>query len=170
MFKHLHFPILVINPHIGKDDVAGTQLAELFKALKQEGVEVLATASIDEGRLIAEAHRGLSCILFTADTADGLAPIRALFEAAHSRSPELPIMALTTRQNLDNAQLAELRELHQLRGIIYLFEDTLPFIAGQIARTARSYLSNLLPPFFKALLDYTGRASYSWHSPGHGAA
>lgn len=168
MFKHLHFPILVINPHIGKDDVAGTQLADLFKALRQEGLEVLATASIDEGRLIAEAHRGLSCILFTADAADDLEPIRALFEAAHSRSPELPIMALTTRQNLDNTQLAELRELHQLRGIIYLFEDTLPFIAGQIARTARSYLSNLLPPFFKALLDYTGRASYSWHSPGHG--
>ncbi|HDZ55161.1 MAG TPA: lysine decarboxylase [Pseudomonas xinjiangensis] len=168
MFKHLHFPILVINPHIGKTDVAGTQLGELFKTLKHEGFEVLATASIDEGRLIAEAHRGLSCILFTADLEADLDPVRALFEAAHSRSPELPIMALTTRQNLDSAQLADLRDLHQLRGIIYLFEDTLPFIAGQIARTARSYLSQLLPPFFKALLDYTGRASYSWHSPGHG--
>lgn len=168
MFKHLHFPILVINPHIGRQDVAGTQLTELFKGLEQEGFEVLGTASTDEGRLIAEAHRGLSCILFTADLEADLAPVRALFEAAHSRSPELPIMALSIQQNLDSAKLAELRNLHQLRGIIYLFEDTLPFIAGQIARTARSYLSQLLPPFFKALMDYTGRASYSWHSPGHG--
>tara|TARA_R110001592_G_scaffold53784_10_gene164928 strand:+ start:8712 stop:10964 length:2253 start_codon:yes stop_codon:yes gene_type:complete len=168
MFKHLHFPILVINPHIGLKDVAGSQLADLFKALESEGFKVLATASVDEGRLIAEAHRGLSCILFTADQEGDLAQVRALFQAAHSRSPELPIMALSTRQNLDNDKLTELRDLHQLRGIIYLFEDTLPFIAGQIARTAQAYLGNLLPPFFKALLDYTGRASYSWHSPGHG--
>lgn len=48
MFKHLHFPILVINPHINRDDVAGAQLAQLFAALKQEGFEVLATASLDE--------------------------------------------------------------------------------------------------------------------------
>jgi arginine decarboxylase len=168
MFKHLHFPILIINPHIGRQDVAGSQLAELFKALKQEGFEVLATASIEEGRMIAEAHRGLSCILFTADQEEDLEQVKALFLAAHSRSPELPIMALSTRQSLDNDKLSALRDLHQLRGIIYLFEDTLPFIAGQIARTAQAYLGQLLPPFFKALLDYTGRASYSWHSPGHG--
>ena len=99
MFKHLHFPILVINPHIGLKDVAGSQLADLFKALESEGFKVLATASVDEGRLIAEAHRGLSCILFTADQEGDLAQVRALFQAAHSRSPELPIMALSTRQN-----------------------------------------------------------------------
>lgn len=168
MFKHLHFPILVINAHAGRHDVAGAQLEELFRALRLEGFEVLPTPSIEEGRLIAEAHRGLSCILFTADLERDLGPVRALFLAAHSRSPELPIMALSTRQNLDSAHLVELRDLHQLRGIIYLFEDTIPFIAGQIARTARSYLDQLLPPFFKALLDYTAKASYSWHSPGHG--
>lgn len=170
MFKHLHFPILVINSDIDRNNVAGQQLAELFKALEQEGFEVLATASLEEGRLVAEAHRGLSCILFTPENhPDGdLGPERRLFDAAHSRSPELPIMALSTTQALDTQLLGRLRDLHQLRGIIYLFEDTMPFIAGQIARTARTYLSQLLPPFFKALLTYTGRASYSWHSPGHG--
>ena len=170
MFKHLHFPILVINPDCGRGNVAGQQLSELFNALKHEGFEVLSTTSLDEGRLVAEAHRGLSCILFSAEHDDqqGLEPVRKLFAAAHSRSPELPIMALSTAHALDNQLLSNLRDLHQLRGIIYLFEDTMPFIAGQIARTARAYLSQLLPPFFKALLDYTGRASYSWHSPGHG--
>ena len=170
MFKHLHFPILVINPDCGRGNVAGQQLDELFDALKHEGFEVLSTTSLDEGRLVAEAHRGLSCILFSAENDDqqGLTAVRKLFAAAHSRSPELPIMALSTAHALDNQLLSSLRDLHQLRGIIYLFEDTMPFIAGQIARTARAYLSQLLPPFFKALLDYTGRASYSWHSPGHG--
>ena len=170
MFKHLHFPILIINSDIDRNNVAGQQLAELVDALKHEGFEVLATRSLDEGRLVAEAHRGLSCILFTPDNdpAQELEAERRLFAAAHSRSPELPIMALSTTQALDTQLLSKLRDLHQLRGIIYLFEDTMPFIAGQIARTARAYLSQVLPPFFKALLDYTRRASYSWHSPGHG--
>jgi len=168
MFKHLNFPILVINPAIGLHNVAGTQLDALFKALKGEGFDVLGAESLDEGRLIAEAHRGLSCILFTPDAELSLEAIEALFSAAHSRSPELPIMALSTRQSIAPELLTQLRELHQIRGIIYLFEDTLPFIAGQIARTARSYLNQLLPPFFKALLDYTASSSYSWHSPGHG--
>ena len=57
MFKHLNFPILVINPAIGLHNVAGTQLDALFKALDGEGFEVLGAESLDEGRLIAEAHR-----------------------------------------------------------------------------------------------------------------
>src|SRR5690606_18097397 len=139
MFKHLHFPILVINPDCGRGNVAGQQLNELFDELRHQGFEVLATTSLDEGRLVAEAHRGLSCILFSAenDHQQGLDPVRKLFLAAHSRSPELPIIALSTTQSLDNQLLSNLRDLHQLRGIIYLFEDTMPFIAGQIARTAR---------------------------------
>ncbi|UJJ31757.1 Orn/Lys/Arg family decarboxylase [Halopseudomonas maritima] len=168
MFKQLNFPILLIHPAIGQNNVAGRQLDALFQALGSEGFEVLGAEQLEEGRLIAEAHRGLSCILFTPEAVPDLSEVEALFSAAHCRSPELPIMALSTRQSIDPERLSALRELHQIRGIIYLFEDTLPFIAGQIARTARSYLSQLLPPFFKALLDYTGRASYSWHSPGHG--
>lgn len=161
MFKQLNFPILVIHPAIGRSNVAGRQLAALFDAIASEGLQVLGAEQLEEGRLIAEAHRGLSCILFTPEALSDINEVQALFEAAHCRSPELPIMALTTRQTIDPELLSALRELHQIRGIIYLFEDTLPFIAGQIARTARSYLGQLLPPFFKALLDYSSRASYS---------
>jgi len=109
MFKHLHFPILVINSDIGRSNVAGQQLADLFQALEHEGFEVLATSSLEEGRLVAEAHRGLSCILFTPDDdPEELGPVRRLFAAAHSRSPELPIMALSTSQSLDTQLLSRL--------------------------------------------------------------
>ena len=168
MFKQLNFPILIIHPAIGQSNVAGRQLAALIDAISSEGFQVLGAEQLEEGKLIAEAHRGLSCILFTPEAQSDLSQVETLFNAAHSRSPELPIMALSTRQTIDPELLSALRELHQIRGIIYLFEDTLPFIAGQIARTARSYLGQLLPPFFKALLEYSSRASYSWHSPGHG--
>lgn len=59
-------------------------------------------------------------------------------------------------------------DLNQLRGLLYLFEDTVPFLARQVARAARSYLDKLLPPFFKALVQHTAQSNYSWHTPGHG--
>src|SRR6185436_13809009 len=49
-----------------------------------------------------------------------------------------------------------------------LFEDSPEFLARAIARSANLYLERLPPPMFKALMDYTFQASYSWHTPGHG--
>ncbi|MFZ2321068.1 MAG: lysine decarboxylase, partial [Pseudomonas sp.] len=58
--------------------------------------------------------------------------------------------------------------LNHLRGILYLYEDTVAFLARQVARAARNYLDGLLPPFFKALVQHTAESNYSWHTPGHG--
>ena len=109
MFKQLNFPILVIHPAIGQNNVAGRQLAALLEALGNEGFEVLGAEQLEEGRLIAEAHRGLACILFTPEALSKINDVEALFDAAHSRSPELPIMAITTRQIIDPEQLGALR-------------------------------------------------------------
>src|SRR5262245_2672539 len=49
-----------------------------------------------------------------------------------------------------------------------LFEDSPEFLARVIVRAANLYLERLPPPMFKALMDYTLHASYSWHTPGHG--
>ena len=69
---------------------------------------------------------------------------------------------------IENAPAESMADLHQLRGILYLFEDTVPFLARQVARAARNYLAGLLPPFFRALVEHTAQSNYSWHTPGHG--
>ena len=69
---------------------------------------------------------------------------------------------------IENAPAEAMVDLNQLRGILYLFEDTVPFLARQVARAARNYLDCLLPPFFKALVQHTAQSNYSWHTPGHG--
>ena len=61
-------------------------------------------------------------------------------------------------------QAESMADLHQLRGILYLFEDTVPFLARQVARAARNYLAGLLPPFFRALVEHTAQSNYSWHT------
>ena len=58
--------------------------------------------------------------------------------------------------------------LRHANAFMRLFEDSFEFMARAIARSAQLYLDRLPPPMFKALMDYTLHASYSWHTPGHG--
>jgi arginine decarboxylase len=58
--------------------------------------------------------------------------------------------------------------LKHANAFMRLFEDSAEFMARVIARAAQRYLDRLAPPMFKALMDYTFQASYSWHTPGHG--
>src|SRR5690606_21837793 len=87
---------------------------------------------------------------------------------ARVRAPQLPIFALGEQVTIENAPAEAMADLNQLRGILYLYEDTVSFLARQVARAAHSYLDGLLPPFFRALVRHTSQSNYSWHTPGHG--
>jgi len=98
MFKHLYFRYSDHQPRISPPGRGWqSQLdRELFKALKQEGFEVLATRlhrrGPDDRR---SACAALSCILFTADQGRGILSSKsAVSRRPFQRSPELPIMAL----------------------------------------------------------------------------
>jgi arginine decarboxylase len=58
--------------------------------------------------------------------------------------------------------------LKHAQAFFRLHEDSPDFLARTICRSASLYLERLLPAMFKALVQYTLRASYSWHTPGHG--
>ena len=60
------------------------------------------------------------------------------------------------------------RVLKHANAFMRLYEDSTEFMARVIARAAHLYLDRLPPPMFKALMEYTLQASYSWHTPGHG--
>lgn len=122
-----------------------------------------------EGRLVASTYHGLSCMLIASEDASThshlLQNMAELIGLARVRAPDLPIFALGEKVTLENAPADAMAELNQLRGILYLFEDTVPFLARQVARAARKYLDGLLPPFFKALVQHTADSNYSWHTP-----
>ena len=73
-------------------------------------------------------------------------------EQCTSARPGLPIIALG-ESGTDRGQVAARRRRRcaTCHSILYLYEDTVPFLARQIMRAADDYLDNLLPPFFKAL-------------------
>ena len=172
MYKDLNFPVLIVHRDIKTDSVAGERVRAIAKALEEEGLGVLLTASASDGRIVAATHHGLACVLVAAEGAGEnqrlLADVVELIRVARVRSPKLPIFALGEQSTIENAPAEAMADLNQLRGILYLYEDTVSFLARQVARAARSYLDALLPPFFRALLQHTAQSNYSWHTPGHG--
>ncbi|SDG31214.1 arginine decarboxylase [Pseudomonas benzenivorans] len=172
MYKDLKFPILIVHRDIKADTVAGDRVRAIAHELEQEGFSILSTASSAEGRIVASTHHGLACILVAAEGAGEnkhlLQDMVELIRIARVRAPQLPIFALGEQVTIENAPAEAMADLNQLRGILYLFEDTVPFLARQVARAARNYLDGLLPPFFRALVQHTAQSNYSWHTPGHG--
>jgi arginine decarboxylase len=172
MYKDLKFPVLIIHRDIKADTVAGDRIREIARELEHDGFSTLSTASAAEGRIVASTHHGLACILVAAEGAGEnrhlLQDMVELIRVARARAPKLPIFALGEQVTIEHAPAKAMADLNQLRGILYLFEDTVPFLARQVERAARNYLDALLPPFFKALVQHTEQSNYSWHTPGHG--
>jgi len=172
VYKDLDFPILIVHRDIKADSVAGERVRAIARELEQSGFGTLSAASSSEGRIVASTHHGLACVLVAAEGAGEnqrlLQDMLELIRIARARAPRLPIFALGERVTIENAPAEAMAEINQLRGILYLFEDTVPFLARQVARAARSYLAGLLPPFFSALVEHTLQSNYSWHTPGHG--
>ena len=90
-----------------------------------------------------------------------------LIGRVHQRAPGLPVIALGELSAMEGQSPKAVQALRNLHGILYLYEDTVSFLARQIMRAAEDYLEQLLPPFFKALTHHAERSAYSWHTPGH---
>lgn len=172
MYKDLNFPVLIVHRDVKADTVAGERIRAIAQELEQAGFTTLATGSAAEGRIVVSTHHGLACIMVAAEGAGEnrrlLEDMLELIRTAHLRAPRLPIFAIGEQITIENAPAEAMADLNQLRGILYLFEDTVPFLARQVARAARDYLAGLLPPFFSSLVEHTLRSNYSWHTPGHG--
>lgn len=172
MYKDLNFPILIVHRDIKADTVAGERVRAIAQELGKDGFTILSTASSAEGRIVASTHHGLACILVAAEGAGEnqrlLQDMVELIRIARVRAPQLPIFALGEQVTIENAPADAMADLNHLRGILYLYEDTVSFLARQVARAAHNYLDGLLPPFFKALVQHTAQSNYSWHTPGHG--
>src|SRR6185295_8739669 len=81
------------------------------------------------------------------------------------RNDRLPIFLFGDERT---AEMVPSSVLKHANAFMRLFEDSAEFMARAIGRAAELYVEHLPPPMFKALMDYTLHASYSWHTPGHG--
>jgi arginine decarboxylase len=183
MVQHLNFPILLVHRQFGAASAAGRRLGEIARQLESDGFATITTTDYADAGIVAATHRGLSAVLFgeaaLASDPEALREMQDLIAAIRLRAPSLPIIALAeTDRAMPTAKPARSKRgkaapmgsrelLGEIRQVIYLFEDTVAFVARQIERNAESYLQGLLPPFFEALVTHVARSNYSWHTPGH---
>jgi arginine decarboxylase len=163
------FPIAIIDEDYEGKHAAGRGMRMLAAAIEKEGFRVVAGISYaDASRLVEVAHNE-SCWLVSVDGAEAGPKQWKLLEevlaAKRRRNTRLPIFLFGDERT---AEMVPASVLKHANAFMRLFEDSPEFLARAIARAAELYLERLPPPMFKALMDYTLQASYSWHTPGHG--
>ena len=51
--------------------------------------------------------------------------------------------------------------------LVWVLQDAAEFIVGRVLAAMDRYVDGLLPPFFRALLEYNREQEYAWAVPGH---
>jgi len=163
------FPIAIIDEDFEAKTAAGRGMRQLAGAIEKEGFRVVSGLSYDDAERLAQIFNSESCWLISVDGAEANPKqwqrLEAMLAAKRKRNDRLPIYLFGDERT---AEVVPAGVLKHANAFMRLFEDSPEFLARSISRSAQLYLDRLAPPMFKALMDYTLQASYSWHTPGHG--
>jgi arginine decarboxylase len=162
------FPVLIVDDEVGADSAVGRKTDAIVSCLKDLGVPVIAASSLEDGTAALSSNPDISCVLFDWDlvaSSDVAAhQVGGILYHLRRLNPQVPVFLLADRSALGAVPLEVLEEI---QGYIWILEDTADFVAGRIEYAVRQYLDELLPPFFRALVEFAGVHEYSWHTPGH---
>jgi arginine decarboxylase len=163
------FPIAIIDEDYEGKEAAGRGMRQLAAAIEKEGFRVVAGVSYEDARRLVHVFNTESCWLVSVDGTEATPTqwqvLEEVLAAKRRRNDRLPIFLFGDERT---AEMVPASVLKHANAFMRLFEDSPEFLARAIARSAQLYLERLPPPMFKALMDYTLHASYSWHTPGHG--
>jgi arginine decarboxylase len=163
------FPVAIIDEDYDGKRAAGRGMRQLAAAIEKEGFRIVADLSYDDASRLVNVANNESCWLVSVDGIEAEQTRWQILEqvllAKRRRNDRLPIFLFGDEVT---AEMVPSRVLKHANAFMRLFEDSFEFMARAIARSAHLYLDRLPPPMFKALMDYTLHASYSWHTPGHG--
>ncbi|HEY6633148.1 MAG TPA: Orn/Lys/Arg decarboxylase N-terminal domain-containing protein [Rhizobiaceae bacterium] len=163
------FPIAIIDEDFEGRNAAGRGMQQLAAAIEKEGFRVVGGVTYKDARRLVKVFNSESCWLISVDGSEDATTkweiLEEVLTAKRSRNERLPIFLFGDELT---AEMVPAGVLRHANAFMRLYEDSPAFIARVIARSAQLYLDNLAPPMFKALMDYTFEASYSWHTPGHG--
>lgn len=157
---------LFVNSEIHTDNADGRAARALADELRERDVEVVAVSEPEDARLIIESDAAIQAALvdwdLPADKKYGHAI--ALLGAIRKRNANLPIFVCADRSV---ASTIPLGSMDKFDDFIWLTEDTPNFIAGRVIAAMDRYRAQVLPPMFRALVQFAQVHEYSWHTPGH---
>ena len=162
------FPVAIIDEDLKENTPPDAGCANSRPASEGQGFRVVSGIGYEDARPLAGIqHRVVLAGVGGRREGKDDAVEETRGRARREARPEQPAADLPLRDDR-TAEMVPASVLRHANAFMRLFEDSPEFLARTIARSAQNYLDRLAPPMFKALMDYTLHASYSWHTPGHG--
>jgi arginine decarboxylase len=187
--------VLVVDDALRHPHTAvGRAVSGLVAELRRRGVEVTESVSYEDGVAVVASDAGLCAVLVDWGLGAGAAangsvanpgaanPSAAnlsghwpddahagkmasqMLAAIRCRNATLPIFLLARGQSDTQITIDALEHADEL---VWVLQDTADFIAGRVLAAMDRYVNGLLPPFFRALLEYNREQEYTWAVPGH---
>ncbi|MEW6364294.1 MAG: Orn/Lys/Arg decarboxylase N-terminal domain-containing protein [Acidobacteriota bacterium] len=160
--------LLIASEEGGTTSLADLALKRLDDAIAKLGYKVIRTNTPEDALALIHAHPAYGCVVLDWDLRSGqhfdeCAAVK-IIRAIRARNNALPIFLIADKTLVNELPLEVVSEVHEY---IHLLADTGQFIAARIDFAVRRYLDQLLPPYFKALKQFTEDAAYTWDAPGH---
>ncbi len=158
--------VIIIDDEFDGHTAAGRALRALATMLEASGVELTIASTASDGAASASADASLQCAIIDWDigAGDDKSEATGLLQKLRAHNAAMPIFLLADRSM---AASIPAQAMQQADDFIWLLEDTPSFIGGRIVAAIKRYQDQLLPPMFRALIDFSQLHEYSWHTPGH---
>jgi arginine decarboxylase len=168
--------VLVVDDALRRLDTAvGRAVRGLATELARRGVEVIESISYEDGAAVVASDAGLCAVLVDWGLADGAhgdvdrhgdpgEHASRLMGVIRSRNATLPVFLLARG---DTGREITIDAMEHADELVWVLQDTAEFIVGRVLAAMDRYVDGLLPPFFRALLEYNREQEYTWAVPGH---
>ena len=161
---------LIIDDDLGKLETSLGRAAEnLARVLEERGVDVARAYSLEDGLAVVVADASIQAVLLDWDLGDdddgSHLQATELLEKLRERHGEVPVFLSAERKTATQTITIEVAEM--VDEFVWMLEDTPDFLAGRILAAIGRYRASVLPPYAKALADYSRVREHSWSAPGH---
>ena len=168
--KPLRPRALIVDDGLAKLDTSLGRAAEgIARALEERDVDVVRALSFEDGRAIVVADASIQAVLLNwdlgGDDKNSHHLAARLLEKLRERHGEAPVFLLGDREGAARTITIEVAEM--VDEFVWLLADTADFVAGRVTAAMHRYRASVLPPYARALADYSRVREYSWSAPGH---
>lgn len=158
--KPLTYKVLIVSKQLGQQNAIGRAIDAIAEELITRDITVIKACSSKDGNAIVVANASLDAIMIDWDMTEALDVIKSL----RTRNSKVPLFLLQDRTTATTLPLQVMEEVNE---IVWMLEDTTPFIAGRVEAAMKRYATAIVPPMFRNLIAFNNVHEYSWHTPGH---
>lgn len=161
---------LIVDEGFARPGTAIGRAAEgLARAIEEREAGVIRASAYDDAWAVVSTDASLGAVLLDwdlgADDEASHAEATAVLRKLRERHPDVPVFLLADRDQVRRGVTIEVAEM--VDEFIFLLEDTPEFIAGRVVAAMQRYRAALLPPYARALAEYSRVREHSWSAPGH---